>query len=336
MNTIRFPHLYLTLPSVPQYFGLGSFSIACYGIVIAAAVVSGLWIVMRTARQTGQEEDAFFNYGLLTVVFSILCARIYYVVFSWDYYRVHLAEIINLRGGGLAIYGGVLGGILFTFLYARKIRKPVLQLLDTAMPGLVWGQMLGRWGNFFNREAFGGYTDSLFAMQIPLGRANPAHVTEEMTAHLQEIGGIAFIQVHPTFLYESFWNLGVFLILLLVIRKTRTIAVSDCTVPDHSGFRRETNGARRKKQDTAVMESSASGRYPYGIVFCMYLILYGTGRFWIEGLRTDQLLIPKIGIPVSQMLSVVLFLCGLAGIIVIRYRFYKSAGRKHVISERDG
>ena len=297
MDTIRFPHLHLVLRNVPQSFGLGSFSIACYGIIVAAAAVSGLWIAMRVAEYTGQKEDDYFNYGLLTIVVSILCARIYYVVFSWEYYRDHLGEILNLRGGGLAIYGGVLGGILFTCLYARRIRKPVLVLLDTAMPGLVWGQMLGRWGNFFNREAFGGYTDCLTAMQLPLARVNPEHVTGEMTAHLQEIDGVTFLQVHPTFLYESLWNLGVFLILLCVIRK----------------------GAA-----SAHTKRPSGHRPARGTVFFLYLILYGIGRFWIEGLRTDQLLIPHTVIPVSQALSAVLVLCGAAGWALVRRKHFPS------------
>ena len=139
-------------------------------------------------------------------------------------------------------------------------------MVDTAAPALILGQILGRWGNFFNREAFGEYTNSLFAMQLPVDAVRYSDITNKMWRHAELIEGVKYIQVHPTFLYESLWNLAVFVILLWWMKY--------------------------KKFE--------------GEIFLMYLFGYGLGRAWIEGLRTDPLLIPGTGIPVSQVLAVVL------------------------------
>lgn len=151
-------------------------------------------------------------------------------------------------------------------------------MADTACVGLVLGQIIGRWGNFFNREAFGGYTNGLFAMQLPLNAVRSSDVTQEMMEHLQTIDGVQYIQVHPTFLYENIWNIGVLLLLLLF--------------------------TKHKKFD--------------GEIFLLYLAGYGIGRFWIEGLRTDQLLLPGIKLPVSQVLSAVVAIVSIAVILIQR------------------
>ena len=268
VGTIRFPNLGITLPYVIRSVSVGGLEIACYGLVLAVAMVTGILLVMKLADKTGQRGDDYFDFGILAVLISVICARIYYVVFSWDYYSHHLAEIINLRLGGLAIYGGVAGGIVTAIVFCRIRKMNYWQVADTAVPGLAWGQMIGRWGNFFNREAFGGYTDNLLAMQLPVSDVRSSEITQKMADHIQEIDGIRYIQVHPTFLYESLWNLGVFLILLVLT------------------FR----GSKKN-----------SGR-----IFFWYLLLYGSGRFWIEGLRTDQLLLSGTNIPVSQLLSAIL------------------------------
>ena len=149
-------------------------------------------------------------------------------------------------------------------------------MLDTACPGLAAGQVIGRWGNFFNREAFGGYTDGLFAMQLPVSAVRSGEITEQMWENLEVINGIEFIQVHPTFLYEGLWNAGV-IIFLYLYRK-------------HKKFQ--------------------------GELVLWYLVLYGVGRFWVESLRTDQLLIPGIGFPISQLLGAVMAVVGLIAIFV--------------------
>ena len=281
-GTIRFPHLGIVLDHVAKAFSVGSLEIACYGIVLAAAMVTGLLLVMKVADRTGQRGDDYFDLGMIAIVVSVVCARIYYVVFSWNYYSSHLGEIINIREGGLAIYGGVIGGAVTTALFCKIRKIKFLKTADTAVLGLVWGQALGRWGNFFNREAFGGYTDDLFAMQLPVSDVRSGEITAEMWEKVKKIGGTEYIQVHPTFLYESMWNIGVLLILLFLTFRVK------------------------RKYD--------------GMVFLNYLLLYGIGRFWIEGLRTDQLLLPGTQIPVSQLLSGVLAVTALFFLIINKWR----------------
>ena len=278
-KNINFPHLGIYLENVGKSISIFGFEISFYGITIAAAMLAGLWIAMRTAKKTGQNPDLYFDMGMLAIFCALIGARAYYVVFAWENYKNNLLEIFNLRHGGLAIYGGVIGGAVAVYMFARMKKQKFLQLADTASVGLVLGQIIGRWGNFFNREAFGGYTDNLFAMQLPLDAVYSWDVTPEMMENLRTAGGVQYIQVHPTFLYESLWNLMV-LVLLAVYTK-------------------------RKKFD--------------GEVFCLYLLGYGLGRAWIEGLRTDQLWIPGTEIPVSQVLAVVLVVVS-AAIITVKRR----------------
>lgn len=294
VGTIRFPHLGIELQNVPRWFQVGGLEIACYGIVLAVAMMTGLFLVMKVADMTGQRGDDYFDLGIIAIVVSVICARVYYVVFSWDYYRDHIAEIFNLRQGGLAIYGGIAGGLLTVILFC-KIRKIKYRVaLDTACIGLVWGQVVGRWGNFFNREAFGGYTDNLLAMQLPVNDIRINEATSQMLNHQQMIDGVAYVQMHPTFLYESLWNLGVLVILLVLTFKV-------------------------KKRFS-------------GMVVLFYLLLYGIGRVWIEGLRTDQLLLPGTELPVSQLLSGALVVLSTLLLLIGKT---KQKGRKNDEEEGD-
>lgn len=277
-KNINFPHLGIYLENVGKNISIFGFEIAFYGITIAVAMLAGLWLAMRVAKKTGQDPDTYFNLGMIAIVCALIGARAYYVIFDWGNYKDNLLEIFNLRNGGLAIYGGVIGGVSATLVFSRVKKINFWLLADTASVGLVLGQIIGRWGNFFNREAFGGYTDKLFAMQLPLNAVYSWDVTSEMLEHLQTIEGVQYIQVHPTFLYESVWNLAV-LILLLLYRK-------------HKKFQ--------------------------GEVFLLYLLGYGLGRAWIEGLRTDQLWIPGTEIPVSQVLAVVLVILSAVMIAIKR------------------
>ncbi len=267
-TSILFPHLHLNLLHVGKNISIGGFEIAYYGIVIALGMALGISLIFYLARKSGQSEDLYVDLILVTIVCSIIGARMYYVLFSWEDYRDNLAEIFHIRGGGLAIYGGVLAGILTIMIFAKRRKQNVWLLMDTVCPGLVVGQILGRWGNFFNREAFGGYSDGLLAMALPKGAVRQGEVTVQMLQHLKVIDGVEFIQVHPTFLYESLWNL-LLLFCLLTLWKHR--------------------------------------KYNGQIAAC-YLAGYGLGRIWIESLRTDQLLIPVFGIPVSQIVSGILIL----------------------------
>lgn len=262
-TAIHFPHLGIHLEHVGKSISVFGIEIAYYGIIIGCGMLIGLLIALAEAKRTGQNQEDYLDFAIIAIIFSIIGARLYYVIFSWDVYKEDLLSIFNIREGGLAIYGGVITAIITTFVFARVKKLSAPLMLDTACLGLVAGQMIGRWGNFFNREAFGDYTDGILAMQVPLNAARASDITTKMREHIVEIGGVDFIQVHPTFLYESLWCLLV-LVLLLAYR-------------------------RRKAFD--------------GEIVLLYLFGYGIGRVWIEGLRTDQLKLPVTGWPVSQVLA---------------------------------
>ena len=282
---IYFPHLGIYLEHVGKTLTVFGFDIAYYGIVIVTGMLIGVAIAMHEAKRTGQNPDQYIDLAMIGIAAGIVGARIYYVVFAWDSYKDDLLSIFNIRQGGLAIYGGIIGACIAVAIYCRVKKLHFFQVMDTASMSIVFGQIMGRWGNFFNREAFGGYTDNLFAMQLPVSAVRQNEITQEMWDHLVTIDGIDFIQVHPTFLYESLWNLC-WLIFLILLRK-------------------------HKRFD--------------GQIGALYIIGYGLGRVWIEGLRTDQLLIGHTGIAVSQVLSAVLIA---AGIIV-----YIWLGRKNTLKK---
>lgn len=260
---INFPNLGIYLDHVGKSISIFGFSIAYYGIVIVTGMMIAIWIAQREAKRTGQNPEQYLDLAMIGIAAGILGARIYYVIFAWDYYKDDLLNIFNIRQGGLAIYGGIIGACIAVVIYSRKKKQNFGLLMDTASMSIVFGQIMGRWGNFFNREAFGDYTNNLFAMQLPVSAVRANEITQKMWDHVVTVNGVEYIQVHPTFLYESLWNVSVLLFLFW--------------------FR------KRKKFN--------------GEVFLMYLIGYGLGRIWIEGLRTDQLLLPVVGLPVSQLLS---------------------------------
>lgn len=260
---INFPNLGIYLDHVGKNISIFGFSIAYYGIVIVTGMMIAIWIAQREAKRTGQNPEQYLDLAMIGIAAGILGARIYYVIFAWDYYKDDLLSVFNIRQGGLAIYGGIIGACIAVVIYSRKKKQNFGLLMDTASMSIVFGQIMGRWGNFFNREAFGDYTNNLFAMQLPVSAVRANEITQKMWDHVVTVNGVEYIQVHPTFLYESLWNVSVLLFLFW--------------------FR------KRKKFN--------------GEVFLMYLIGYGLGRIWIEGLRTDQLLLPVVGLPVSQLLS---------------------------------
>lgn len=280
-TTIRFPHLGLTL-NPGKSFTVFGIEIAYYGVIIALGMLAGALVAYREAKKTGQKVDDYIDFTLYTLIAAIIGARIYYVIFEWDYYSAHPLEIFNLRAGGLAIYGGVLASVLTLFIFTKVKKLKFWLMADTAVQGLIIGQIIGRWGNFFNREAFGGYTDSLFAMQLPVSEAKG--ITQELIEHLVTVDGVSYVQVHPTFLYEGTWNLLLFIGICLY--------------------------KRHKKFD--------------GEVFAIYLMGYGVGRFIIEGLRTDQLVIKALGgIAASQVLSIILIVLAAAFVIYNRVQLKK-------------
>ncbi len=216
---IAFPNLGIYLRNVPKTIMIGNFGIALYGIMIAIAMLCGITIASHMAKIEGQDPDLYWDAFPLIVISSIAGARIYYVIFMWDYYKDNLLQIFNLRGGGLAIYGGIILAVIMIFVYCRYKKASPFLFLDRVAYGLVIGQVIGRWGNFFNREVFGEYTNCLFAMRLPVSMVRESDISPLIREHME--AGTNYIQVHPTFLYEGMWNLMVFVILLLYRRKKK-------------------------------------------------------------------------------------------------------------------
>ena len=247
---IWFVNLGLKFSDWIKSFKIGNFDIYIYGCIIAASVLLALTIACIVARKTGQNDDDYAELMIWGVLFGIIGARLYYVAFDWDAYKDNLKEIINLRAGGLAIYGGVIAGALAALVFCKVKKLNFRQVLDTA---------------------FVGYTENLLAMRLNVAKVNSSMITQELLEKAVSVDGVSYIQVHPTFLYESLWNIALFIVLLLVTRKKRF----------------------------------------HGQVFLLYLMGYCVGRFWIEGLRTDQLKIGHTDIAISQVVSVVLFAAAL-------------------------
>lgn len=282
IGDIAFPNLGIYLKNVPRSFSIFGFRIAFYGLIIGVGVILSLLLVCHIAKKTGQDSDDYWDFAIYAVLCSLLGARIYYVIFSWDEYKDNLLEIFKVRNGGLAIYGGVIAGFITLFVWCHFKKKKALLVGDTAINGLILGQAIGRWGNFMNREVFGDYYNGLFSMQIPIADVRDAgDITENIRAHIPE--GANYINVHPTFLYESAWN---FLVLaaLLLYRK-------------------------HKKFD--------------GELCLLYLGGYGIGRFLIEGIRTDTLKLGGTNIPVSQALALVMVIFSVACDIAVRVKLRK-------------
>ena len=214
-RTIDFPNIGIHLTSVGDHITIFGFDIAFYGMIIGLGILTGLLIAAAEAKRSGQNPEDYFDLAIYAVIFSIIGARLYYVAFSWDMYKDDLLSILNIRQGGLAIYGGVIAAVITVFVFARVKKMSATLILDTAGLGLVAGQMIGRWGNFFNREAFGEYTNSFLAMRLPVDAVRGSDITELMRKNMETVKGVSYIQVHPTFLYESLWCLMVLIIMLI-------------------------------------------------------------------------------------------------------------------------
>jgi phosphatidylglycerol:prolipoprotein diacylglycerol transferase len=230
-----------------------------YGVIIGLGFILGMLYCAHKSRDFGLVPDDIYDLMIWLIPFSIIGARLYYVLFELDYYIQNPGDILAIRNGGLAIYGGIIAGIIVVFLVCRHKKIPMAAMLDVVAFGLLIGQILGRWGNFMNREAFGAET----AVFCRMGLTSPEGST---------------IYVHPTFLYESLWNLGIFIFLTVFTKK-----------------------GKRKYDGQCIL---------------LYFLLYGIGRSWIEGLRTDSLYIGTTGIRVSQALSMALAVAALVTLIV--------------------
>lgn len=257
-SVISFPFLGLTL-NPPASFEIFGRTIYMYGVIIALGFMCGIFYCAHRAERFGLAEDDVYDVAIWLIPLSLIGARMYFVGFKLEYYLAHPKEIFAIWEGGIAIYGGIIGGIFAIYLVCRRKKKPFFAMIDLIAFGLLIGQIMGRWGNFMNREAFGGVTDVFCRM----GLTNPNGMT---------------IYVHPTFLYESLWNVGVFAFLAWFTAK----------------------GKRRYDGQNSLI----------------YFFGYGLGRMWIEGLRTDSLYIGSTGIRVSQALSLVMVL--VSGALLLR------------------
>lgn len=302
-TNIRFPNLGIELENVPSGFEVFGFRIAFYGMIIGIGMLLGWLIAEWMAKRTGQNQEFYLDFALIAIIISVIGARLYYVIFAFDEFKDNPLSILNLRTGGLAIYGGIIAAVLTAIVYARIKKYPFWLLADTGCVGLITGQMIGRWGNFFNREAFGKYTNGLWAMQLDLrdvayeyraplnylqskykGKPDALERILEIRNNTILVDGIEYIQVHPTFLYESIWNFCLLIILILF--------------------------TKHKKFDGEVM--------------LLYLAGYGLGRVWIEGLRTDQLFLWGSPIAVSQLLSALIVIASIATLIYKRRKVMKA------------
>ena len=248
-SAISFPFLGGWTVNPPASFSLFGRDIYLYGVMVALAFLVGILLCARFAPKFGISTENFYDLVLWVIPLSILGARLYFVIFQADYYLSHLAEILAVWEGGLAIYGGLIAGFLTTFVFCRCKKISFPAMLDVLSFGVLPGQAIGRWGTFFNREAFGAETEVFCRM----GLTAPDGST---------------IYVHPTFLYESLWNLCGLVLLIFFTR-------------------------------------SGKRRYD-GQCILLYFLWYGLGRSWIEGLRTDSLYLGSTGIRVSQLLSIIL------------------------------
>lgn len=249
----------------PDIVQLGPLTLRWYGLLIASAVLIGVALSQYLAKKRGVDPEKVGDMVIWLVIAAIPCARLYYVAFEWSSYASRPEDIIAIWKGGIAIHGAVLGGTLAAWIFARLNRLSFWQLSDVIAPSLILGQAIGRWGNFFNSEAFGGPTNLPWKLFIPLSN-RPA-------------GDREFEYFHPTFLYESLWDLSVFGLLLSLF------------------FWGQRN----------------PGKLRSGTLFLVYMIAYSTGRLWIEGLRTDSLMFGPLRM--AQMVSLAGITLGLLGII---------------------
>lgn len=265
---ILFPNLGLEFDHVGSGISIFGFEITYFGILLGLSLIIGVGLVLAEAYTTGQNLDEYLNLCIMTILISIVGARLYYVIFQLGNYKSSIWDIFLLRKGGLDFYGALLAGVITIIVYANFQKISEGKILDTASIGLAAGQILCTWGAYFNREGFGEYTDGLFAMQVSLDSVSSQAVTENMRKHIETIAGERFIQVEPVFLTAFIWSIVVLAVVILY--------------------------KYRKKFE--------------GELFLVYLLTYSFGRFWIEGARVDALRLPGGGWKVSRIISVLVFL----------------------------
>ncbi|MGY3481518.1 MULTISPECIES: prolipoprotein diacylglyceryl transferase [Staphylococcus] len=260
----------------PIAFELGPISVHWYGIIIAVGILLGYFIAQESVKRIGFDKDILIDIIFWSAIFGFIVARIYFVIFQWPYYAQHPIEIPMIWYGGIAIHGGLIGGFITGIIVCRQKNINPFQIGDVIAPSLILGQGIGRWGNFMNHEAHGGPVTKSFLenMHIPDFIINNMYIDGQY--------------YHPTFLYESIWDILGFVILISLRKHLRI-----------------------------------------GDTFALYLIWYSIGRFFVEGLRTDSLMLTS-DIRVAQLMSVVLIVAGIVLMIIRRVRYnaprYKDVG----------
>ena len=253
-------------PFDPTAFEIFGYPVRWYGIIIACGILIGYIIAQKETERKHFKDDTLIDIVMWSIVSGIICARIYYVAFKWDYYYNHVSEIPLIMNGGIAIHGGLIGAIGMAYFLCRRKNISFFQLGDIAAPSIILGQAIGRWGNFMNQEAHGGEVTRQFLESLHL----PEFIINQMN-----IDGTYY---HPTFLYESVWSIIGFIILLLLRNHLKI-----------------------------------------GQTFLLYGIWYSIGRFFVEGLRTDSLMLTS-HLRIAQVISIVIMLVAAA---VWIYRNYK-------------
>jgi phosphatidylglycerol:prolipoprotein diacylglycerol transferase len=251
-------------PLNPIAFTLGPIQVHWYGIIIGSGLALALYLAIREGNKRGLPKETFADLMIWAIPISIICARIYYVLFEWGYYSKHLSEAPKIWHGGIAIHGAIIGGVLTVFFFSRAKKISFWKITDIAAPSLILGQAIGRWGNFMNQEAHGGPVSRAFLENLHL----PNFIINQMYIH-----GTYY---HPTFLYESIWDFTGFLLLILLRRVN----------------------LRR------------------GELFLSYMIWYSIGRFFIEGMRTDSLMLTST-LRMAQMISIAMVA---AALVIVIYR----------------
>ena len=284
LSSIRFPKLKLQFEQLPDGFEFFGMHLAFHGILVACALIFGLLMAQWQAKRTKQQPEIYLDFALYAIVCSFIGARVFYVLFQWEEYQENFLQVFNVRDGGLSIYGAIIAALITAAVYCKAKRLSFALLTDTAVIGLLTGQVIGRFGNFFSREAFGCYTDGLFTMQIAQNDAGVDFICtvqnlvsrydkqEQTFLNILEIrdkavvlDGIRYIQVHPLFLYEIVWNIILLLFLFLY--------------------------TNYKKFD--------------GEILLLYLCGYGLGRVWIESLRIESVVLWGINLSVTQIIAAV-------------------------------
>jgi len=273
---ISFPNLGISFEAVPRVlFSPFGFDIFMYAFCIVLGIIAAYFLAIWWAKKSGQKPEDYSDLLLIGVPLAIVGLRLYYLIFNWNRYsgQNFLHVFFQFRDGGLAIYGGIIGATLAAFIVSRRKKIPFTTLADTAAPSLPLGQAIGRFGNFFNREAFGGHTENLFAMQIRADQTF-APITQEIRENAIHAQGIEFFTVHPTFLYESFFNL-ILMAALLIYRP-------------HKRFS--------------------------GEILLLYFAGYGVIRFFIEALRTDQMMFA--GLPLNRLMAAIFVIVSI-GLLIL-------------------